>query len=123
MIGIGGPLTILILTAISARYLTRSWLTPGAFFALLWSCFMLMPLLFAADFKVDTFGLWLPFVQVRSLEVITSQDNINVATNTLKIDIVFSIQQDPNTLDSVQVVIGESQTQSQTSNNSVGSGR
>ena len=69
MIGIGGPLTILILTAISARYLTRSWLTPGAFFALLWSCFMLMPLLFAADFKVDTFGLW--YITIFSMSCVT----------------------------------------------------
>ena len=70
----------------------------------------------------DAFRFWLPFVEIRNLIIVTSEQDIEVATNTLKVRIDFNITQDPNTLDSVQVVIGESQDEDSTSNNSVGSG-
>ena len=48
----------------------------------------------------SVFDFWLPFVIVQDIQV-----NID-KSNQLTIKIVFSIQQDPNTLDSVQISIG-----------------
>ena len=52
---------------------------------------------------VDTFRTWLPFVEIRDIKVgFESGDR-----NTMKINIIFNINRDPNTLESVQVEIGE----------------
>jgi len=48
---------------------------------------------------VDTFKKWLPFVLVRDIRV-TSADN-----STIEIKVIFSIQNDPNTLESIDVQI------------------
>ena len=54
-----------------------------------------------------TFKFWLPFVQVRKLDInITPADN-NIGQNVIYINVVFNITQDPNTLESVQVTIGD----------------
>ncbi|SVE42205.1 uncharacterized protein METZ01_LOCUS495059, partial [marine metagenome] len=52
------PISTIIITAITSRLITQSWLTPGAFFSLLWSFFMFAPLIFAPDFLIDSLGLW-----------------------------------------------------------------
>ena len=49
---------------------------------------------------ISIFDIWLPFVQIGDIQV-----NID-DSNQLIIKIVFTIQQDPTTLDSVQVSIG-----------------
>ena len=54
---------------------------------------------------LDSLQLWLPFVEVRDIRVISKQ--LDVGGNTLGLYIVFNIKQDPNTLDSVQIDIGE----------------
>jgi|TARA_Y100001963_G_C6715322_1_gene416341 phage baseplate assembly protein W len=48
----------------------------------------------------DVFNFWLPFVEIQNLDVKIDEEN------QLIISIVFNIQQDPTTLDSVQVSIG-----------------
>ena len=52
------PVSAIIITAITSRIITKSWLTPGAFFSLLWSLFMFAPLIFAPDYSINSLGLW-----------------------------------------------------------------
>ena len=50
---------------------------------------------------VDTFATWLPFVELREIDIDTSnQDN-----NQINIKIVFNIKRAPNTIESVGVVL------------------
>ena len=57
---------------------------------------------------LDTFDFWLPFVQVKDLKVEMSDATAgSVNNNKLIISVVFNITKDPNTLESVQVEIGE----------------
>ena len=55
---------------------------------------------------MDIFEFWLPFVVVRDIQVKTADNDKTIDSNKMVINIVFSIQQDPNTLDSVQISIG-----------------
>ena len=57
---------------------------------------------------LDTFDFWLPFIQVKDLKVEMSDATAgNVNNNKLIISVVFNITRDPNTLESVQVEIGD----------------
>ena len=57
---------------------------------------------------LDTIDFWLPFIQVKNLEVKMSQATAGgVNNNKLIISVVFNITRDPNTLESVQVEIGD----------------
>ena len=57
---------------------------------------------------LDTFDFWLPFVQVKDLTVkMSSATAGSVNNNKLIISVVFNITRDPNTLESVQVEIGD----------------
>lgn len=55
---------------------------------------------------VDTFRKWLPFVEIQDIQVSMS-DNDSIGKNTMNVTIVFNITQDPNTLESVSIEIGE----------------
>ena len=59
------PVSAIIITAITSRIITKSWLTPGSFFSLLWSFFMFAPLIFAPDFLINSLGLW--FVAIATM--------------------------------------------------------
>ena len=52
---------------------------------------------------VDTFETWLPFVELRDIEVITN--SITEDRNKININIVFNIKKAPNSLESVGVVL------------------
>ena len=56
---------------------------------------------------LDTLNFWLPFIQVKNLEVQMSSANDSIGKNTLIINVLFNITRDPNTLESVQIEIGE----------------
>jgi phage baseplate assembly protein W len=56
---------------------------------------------------LDTFDFWLPFVQVKNLEIKMSDATSGVNNNKLVINVLFNITRDSNTLESVQVEIGE----------------
>ena len=56
---------------------------------------------------LDTLDFWLPFIQVKNLEVQMSSANDGTGKNTLMINVLFNITRDPNTLESVQVEIGD----------------
>ena len=57
---------------------------------------------------LDTIDFWLPFIQVKDLKVgMSSATAGSVNNNKLIISVVFNITRDSNTLESVQVEIGE----------------
>ena len=52
---------------------------------------------------VDTFETWLPFVELRDIEI--SSDSITEDRNKININIVFNIKRAPSSLESVGVVL------------------
>ena len=56
---------------------------------------------------VDTFRNWLPFVEIQDIQVNMSSINDSIGKNTMNVTIIFNITQDPNTLESVSIEIGE----------------
>ena len=55
---------------------------------------------------VDTFNFWLPFITIKDIKVeTTAADGTN--PNQISINVIFNLDKDPNTLESVQVQIGE----------------
>ena len=56
---------------------------------------------------VDTFKKWLPFVEIQDLQVNMSNSDDSIGKNTMNVTITFNITQDPNTLESVSIEIGE----------------
>ena len=53
------------------------------------------------DAILDKIDFWLPFVEVRDIQVSSRDDNTDVGANEIRVKILFNIKQDPNTLDSV----------------------
>jgi|TARA_Y100000310_G_C20279959_1_gene622124 phage baseplate assembly protein W len=61
-----------------------------------------------ADIKNDiqtAFSFWLPFVEIKQLEIVTQDDENNINSNSIIIKLLFNITKAPNTLESVQVEI------------------
>jgi phage baseplate assembly protein W len=54
----------------------------------------------------DIFKTWLPFVEIKELNI-NMKETDAIGKNTMSINITFNIIRDPNTLESVQVEIGE----------------
>ena len=52
----------------------------------------------------ETIGFWLPFVEIKKLEI-KMDEQYEVGANKLIIDILFNITRDPTTLASIQVEI------------------
>jgi len=59
------------------------------------------------DDIINTFKFWLPFVEIKDIELITNEMDSTVEPNKMLINILFKILQDPNTLTSVQVTIAD----------------
>ena len=55
---------------------------------------------------IDVFKLWMPFVEIRDIQI-NMDENDSIGKNKMNINIVFNITRDPDTLESVQVEIGE----------------
>ena len=53
------------------------------------------------DSILDKFDLWLPFVEVRDIQVLSKDNTTDIGANEIRVKILFNIKQDPNTLDSV----------------------
>ena len=53
------------------------------------------------DSILDKLSVWLPFVEVRDIQVETNESNQVVGANEIRVKILFNIKQDPTTLDSV----------------------
>ena len=56
---------------------------------------------------LNTFQFWLPFVNIVNLTVDMDKSNDGVGKNKMNIIVDFNITKDPNSLESVQVEIGE----------------
>jgi oligosaccharide repeat unit polymerase len=52
------PLITIIATTVITIKITSTWRSPGAFFSLCWSFFILVPVLFAQDYNTHQSGLW-----------------------------------------------------------------
>ena len=50
---------------------------------------------------LDKMEFWLPFVEVRDIQVLSKDNTTDIGTNEIIVKILFNIKQDPNTLDSV----------------------
>jgi len=55
------------------------------------------------DSILDTINFWLPFVEVRDIELLTNVQDSSILNNEIRIKILFNIVQDPTTLDSVTI--------------------
>jgi phage baseplate assembly protein W len=53
------------------------------------------------DAILDKLEFWLPFVEVRDIQLTTVDSDNIVGSNEIRIKIIFNIKQDPKTLDSV----------------------
>ena len=54
---------------------------------------------------MEAFSFWLPFVTINDIQVKTNE--VGVGKNEISINVIFNLSKDPNTLESVQVQIGE----------------
>jgi phage baseplate assembly protein W len=55
------------------------------------------------DAILDKLEFWLPFVEVRDIQIETIESTSIVGTNEIRLKILFNIRQDPNTLNSVSI--------------------
>tara|TARA_E500000305_G_C3924506_1_gene189786 strand:- start:33 stop:524 length:492 start_codon:yes stop_codon:yes gene_type:complete len=53
------------------------------------------------DAILDKIEFWLPFVEVRDIQVLSNNNTADIGVNEIRVKIIFNIKQDPNTLDSV----------------------
>ena len=60
-------------------------------------------LLNVQDRILDKLEFWLPFVEVRDIQILTNDTSSGVGINEIRVKIIFNIKQDPNTLDSVDL--------------------
>ena len=58
------------------------------------------------DAILDKFQIWLPFVEVRDIQVLSKDNTTDIGANEIRVKILFNIKQDPNTLDSVTLDFG-----------------
>ena len=66
---------------------------------------------------MDKMEFWLPFVEVRDIQVLSRDNTTDVGANEIRVKILFNIKQDPNTLDSITLDFSSdiSETESTTS--------
>ena len=66
---------------------------------------------------LDKFEFWLPFVEVRDIQVLSRDNTTDIGANEIRVKILFNIKQDPNTLDSITLDFSSdvSETESSTS--------
>ena len=53
------------------------------------------------DSILDKIEFWLPFVEVRDIQVLSRDEDTTVGVNEIRVKILFNLKQDPNTLDSI----------------------
>lgn len=73
------------------------------------------------DAILDKIEFWLPFVQVRDIQVLSRNNTTDIGVNEIRVKILFNIKQDPNTLDSITLDFSSDVTESE-SNASSGGG-
>ena len=50
---------------------------------------------------LDKLEFWLPFVEVRDIQVLNTENSTDIGVNEIRVKILFNIKRDPNTLDSI----------------------
>ena len=78
-------------------------------------------LLGVQDAILDKIEFWLPFVEVRDIQVLSRDNTTDIGANEIRVKILFNIKQDPNTLDSITLDFSSDVTESE-SNASSGGG-
>jgi len=73
------------------------------------------------DAILDKIEFWLPFVEVRDIQVLSRDNTTDIGVNEIRVKILFNIKQDPNTLDSITLDFSSDVTESE-SNTSSGGG-
>jgi len=53
------------------------------------------------DAILDKIEFWLPFVEVRDIQVLSKESETSIGVNEIRVKILFNIIQDPTTLDSI----------------------
>ena len=64
---------------------------------------------------LDKLEFWLPFVEVRDIEVFSKDNTTDIGANEIRVKILFNIKQDPNTLDSVTLDFSSTVTDTESS--------
>ena len=59
------------------------------------------------DSILDKMEFWLPFVEVRDIQILTRNNTTDIGANEVRVKILFNIKQDPNTLDSITLGFGD----------------
>jgi len=72
-------------------------------------------LLAIQDSILDKIEFWLPFVQIRDIQVLSRNNTTDIGANEIRVKILFNITQDPNTLDSVTLDFSSDISQTESS--------
>ena len=67
------------------------------------------------DTILDKIDFWLPFVEVRDIQVLSGDDTTDIGTNEIRVKILFNIKQDPNTLNSISIDFSSDTMESESS--------
>tara|TARA_Y100000817_G_scaffold29139_1_gene20470 strand:- start:157 stop:645 length:489 start_codon:yes stop_codon:yes gene_type:complete len=67
------------------------------------------------DTILDKIDFWLPFVEVRDIQVLSADDTTDIGTNEIRVKILFNIKQDPNTLNSISIDFSSDTMESESS--------
>ncbi len=65
------------------------------------------------DAILDKFQFWLPFVEVRDIQILSIDNTTDIGMNEIRVKILFNIKQDPNTLDSITLDFSDETTESE----------
>ena len=64
---------------------------------------------------LDKIEFWLPFVEIRDIQVLNRDNTTDVGANEIRVKILFNIKQDPNTLDSITIDFSSDTMESESS--------
>jgi len=56
---------------------------------------------------MESMRYWMPFVLIRDIKVNMSDATYGDLNNTMNVNVIFSLRKDPNTHESVQIIVGE----------------
>ena len=68
------------------------------------------------DSILDKMEFWLPFVEVRDIQILTRNNTTDIGANEVRVKILFNIKQDPNTLDSITLDFSGDTSATETNN-------
>ena len=74
------------------------------------------------DAILDKLQFWLPFVEVRNILVLSTENTTDIGVNEIRVKIDFNIKQDPNTLDSITLSFDSNISEPESSVSSGGGG-